>query len=716
MKRYPFKFLNSYDSNDTDIFFGRDEEIEELYQMVFQTDILLVYGASGTGKTSLINCGLASRFQSHDWLALNIRRGQNINTSLAESLKNSIGEDLFSDWQMEAEEEDESQSSSDLTRQFQNIYQQYFRPIYLIFDQFEELHILGSKEEQRLFANTVKEILQLDQPVKMIFIIREEYLGHLYEFERAVPELLRKKLRIEPMTFDKVRQVIHGAASNPETIISLQSGEEEAIVEEIFQKIKGEKKALSIQLPYLQVFLDKLYMHLTKDKSRQAEVVFSTESLTQIGNIGDILRDFLEEQVLFIETLLSKKYPQLPENAIWQILSPFVTLDGTKEPRAFEEVSQQLTFPEAWIQDALQEMENTRIMRYDDSQELYEIAHDSLALRIMERRSEEEIALLEIRHLIRSQLLMQEQAREFFSEKQLNFMAPFLYKINLEEEEKSLIEASQEDLAQRKDAERQSLLKQRRRLISFLAILFFLLILLAKFWYDEEQQGDKLAEANESLQEKQYLLEIQQDSLQQQQEIVKGVFGASDEEWESLLIEWQNKDQEQVMKDIGSFDFGPVIRDLDLELQEYPLEKWKLLKQFDKLRIRLYVFSSRIEDLSGENLALVRSVGRVISQAAYSDYEVLVEAHTTLSGSNTTGPRALGLKISTNIFISSDRARVVADELVKSGVDLNKIMITGAGPNRPLVTKESNPDMRTSQRNNINRRLEIVLSPPKGLK
>ncbi len=85
--------------------------------------------------------------------------------------------------------------------------------MYLIFDQFEELFILGSADEQEQFIETVKEILQVEQPVKMIFSIREEYLGHLNWFERAVPQLLRKKLRVEPMNLDKVRQVIVGATS-----------------------------------------------------------------------------------------------------------------------------------------------------------------------------------------------------------------------------------------------------------------------------------------------------------------------------------------------------------------------------------------------------------------------------------------------------------------------------------------------------------------------
>ena len=66
----PFKFLDSYTKDDRAIFFGRDREIEELYHRVFESKIMLVYGVSGTGKSSLIHCGLANKFQDTDWLPL----------------------------------------------------------------------------------------------------------------------------------------------------------------------------------------------------------------------------------------------------------------------------------------------------------------------------------------------------------------------------------------------------------------------------------------------------------------------------------------------------------------------------------------------------------------------------------------------------------------------------------------------------------------------
>ena len=66
MSNSPFKFLDSYTKEDNDIFFGREKEVEDIYTKIFQSKILLVHGASGTGKSSLISCGLANKFQDTD--------------------------------------------------------------------------------------------------------------------------------------------------------------------------------------------------------------------------------------------------------------------------------------------------------------------------------------------------------------------------------------------------------------------------------------------------------------------------------------------------------------------------------------------------------------------------------------------------------------------------------------------------------------------------
>ena len=74
----PIKFLDSYGRNDYDIFFGRDTETSDLYEKVEKSNIVLLYGMSGTGKTSLINCGLENIYQEDQRIFVYVRKGNNI--------------------------------------------------------------------------------------------------------------------------------------------------------------------------------------------------------------------------------------------------------------------------------------------------------------------------------------------------------------------------------------------------------------------------------------------------------------------------------------------------------------------------------------------------------------------------------------------------------------------------------------------------------------
>jgi hypothetical protein len=164
----PFKFLDSYTKDDRDIFFGRDREIEELYQRVFESKLLLVYGASGTGKSSLIHCGLANKFRETDWLPLVIRRGGNLLSSMAtviESVSLTKQTDLIN-------------TDVQFKKAVRSLYLDYYKPLFFIFDQFEELFIFGTKEEDESFIKILKSLLSSDLQCKFIFIIREEYLGY----------------------------------------------------------------------------------------------------------------------------------------------------------------------------------------------------------------------------------------------------------------------------------------------------------------------------------------------------------------------------------------------------------------------------------------------------------------------------------------------------------------------------------------------------------
>ncbi|HHS96040.1 MAG TPA: ATP-binding protein, partial [Phaeodactylibacter sp.] len=299
----PFKLLDPYTLKDKDIFFGRDREIEELYQMCFHTSLLLVYGQSGTGKTSLIRCGLANRFKKTDWFDLFIRRQSDINASLRDAIRSSAKTPIAQE--------------APLPDMINSLFLDYYKPIFLIFDQFEELFILGSQAEQKQFIEDIAFLLQQeDLPCKIIIVMREEYIAHLYDFEKSIPEIFSKRLRVEPMSFVNTREVIVNTCNKFD--IALEEGVPETIVNIITEE-RGR-----VQLPYLQVFLDLLYRKAYEQNADK--IVFSKKLLKTIGKIDDVLVSFMEEQL----NLFAQEHKD--KNMALRFLKVFVTNKGTKTP------------------------------------------------------------------------------------------------------------------------------------------------------------------------------------------------------------------------------------------------------------------------------------------------------------------------------------------------------------------------------------------------
>jgi hypothetical protein len=201
--------------------------------------------------------------------------------------------------------------------------------------------------------------------------------------------------------------------------------------------------------------------------------------LNRIGDIGDVLRNFLEEQVSGISKKLNRENRNVNPETIWKILSPFSTLEGTKEPISKKELSERLkSIDPNLIDEAVESFVNSRILNFSESANLYELAHDSLALRIAEKRSDEEISLLEVRRLIKNQVSLKQDAKELFSKKQLNFIEPHLNKLNLSEQEDQLIAQSKEAVHK---AETKHKARRRRILITITAITAVVIASLSYF-------------------------------------------------------------------------------------------------------------------------------------------------------------------------------------------------------------------------------------------
>jgi hypothetical protein len=501
----PFKFLDAYTLEDKDYFFGRDQEIENLYKLVFKTPIMLVYGPSGTGKTSLVQCGLAGRFDGPDWYPFFIRKHDDINQSLFKALKGALN----------------GQTPEEPAKAVKDLFRQYLRPVYLIFDQFEELFILGREEEKQQFINTIHALLKADLPCRILLVMREEYIGKLYEFEKVVPSLFDYRLRVEPMNTARVKSVI--AASFDKFNIDLEPPAEDRL-EQMIENISAGKSV--IQLPYLQVYLDMLYRedyHRVFGEQKPPEELphlqFSREEIDSFGNIEEVLDKFLREQVVELQRSLQEKYADLPPDTIRKTLDIFVTEEGTKRPIRFErgEDNQPMLIdkkagellppmPPGALSFCLEQLEQRRLLRFSD--EIIEPAHDSLAALIDQQRTDEQRLINEINRLVKNNFLEYQRTGEHLSRRQLNAYEPYLDKINLDPGHQQFLEESRKHIEQKEQEERAKLQRavdlalqnleaeqrarrRQRNLLIAVAVFAIVAVVLGLLIFNERQKVNK---------------------------------------------------------------------------------------------------------------------------------------------------------------------------------------------------------------------------------
>ncbi len=443
MKNSPFKFLDAYTIEDKATFFGRDTEINTLYQMLSKSPIVLVYGYSGTGKTSLIKCGLASRYSSADWYPLYIRRNENINHSLLEKLKKATP-DLS--------------PTTDLLTRCDELYTNYFRPVFLIFDQLEELFIIGDEDEQHQFVSTIKALLKEDIPIKIILIIREEYLGSFYQIEKEIPYIFDYKLRVEQMNLESIKKVI--TTSFSAFNISVGDPPEEQI-EKIIQKVSQGNSG--IKLPYLQVYLDELYEEdfartypgKNRVKNEFPPIQLTPAEINAFGAIDDVLEKFLQKQEQLIVKKWSGKHTELTEEHVREIISNFITDEGTKKPIAYEMKDGILTPEESFRQDlpymeakeladCLNALEQCRIIRF--TKDTIELAHDSLAAIIFRLRDHELLKLKEIKNQLTVLYAAHLDTGSYLTRKKLEYYEDYLPLLSLPPELDDFIAASRREI------------------------------------------------------------------------------------------------------------------------------------------------------------------------------------------------------------------------------------------------------------------------------
>jgi hypothetical protein len=243
------------------------------------------------------------------------------------------------------------------------LYLDHYRPVYLIFDQFEELFILGDAAEQRQFYDTARAILDANAACKLLLVIREEYIAYLSAFEQVVPSLFDNRIRVEKLNDRHLARIILGTAQ----AVGITVTDPVATATNILENIRDRRTG--IDLANLQVYLDRLWR---ADLERQgtdspATVTFDVALTEKVGKLGNVLSAFLDEQLGALETALATRGVTKAQGIPLEILFAMVTEDGTKRNVDLATIREALPgnreIAEADVRFCLAEFERMRLVR-----------------------------------------------------------------------------------------------------------------------------------------------------------------------------------------------------------------------------------------------------------------------------------------------------------------------------------------------------------------
>jgi len=321
-KRNPYVGPRSFERKewDRDHFFGRDRETQEIVSLMFTHPLLLVYAQSGAGKTSLFNAKIAPTLEDeHHFQVLPLTR---VSGPIPEGIEPQVIGNLYvfnALLGLQADPDDPDAKADPIAllgkslaaflEELPRSTSAGGRPDWraIIFDQFEELftsYPVGEREqhkEQKKFFEQVVEALRADPLLRVVLVIREDYLAQLDPFAQHLPGKLRTRFRIERLG----RRAALDAVTKPleDTGHSFERGVAEALVGDLMtiqvvtasgkpEKVKGE----FVEPVQLQVACRSLWEELPDEAS-----VISTK---------DLRRAYEDVDLAFVDLALARFYEQ----------------------------------------------------------------------------------------------------------------------------------------------------------------------------------------------------------------------------------------------------------------------------------------------------------------------------------------------------------------------------------------------------------------------
>ncbi len=221
----PYPGLRPFAAGESDIFFGREEQVDKLLEKLQHNRFLALVGASGCGKSSLVRAGLIAGLEAgymgeagHRWRVADLRPGNEPLLHLAEALLDprALGTELAAGTSLAAAHAQLRRGPLGLVELVREARLPEGTNLLVLVDQFEEIfrfRRLGNPNAADAFVALLCESARCrEQPVFIVLTMRSDFLGDCAVF-RGLPEAISASEFLTPrLTREQIREAIVGPA------------------------------------------------------------------------------------------------------------------------------------------------------------------------------------------------------------------------------------------------------------------------------------------------------------------------------------------------------------------------------------------------------------------------------------------------------------------------------------------------------------------------
>ncbi|MBE9210747.1 hypothetical protein IQ244_30445 [Nostoc sp. LEGE 06077] len=294
IKTSPYKGLKKFEPADKDLFFGRDQFLTGLVYELEKSNLILLLGASGSGKSSVVRAGLIP-WLSQKW------GSQLVNLTFTPDIDpfESFYASLLNKYkQTEAKIAREAKADT-LTQVVERLKQpdDYW---FILIDQFEELFTTSLADKREQFIKSLVKLNKTKQnSVKIMGTMRADFLDRLSPYAQLVKATDKHRPLIAEMQLDELRLAIEQPAAHHGVVF------ETGLVEEIIKDIQRQAG----YLPLLQYTLNLLWEDEVRTDSINDRTL-NTSTYRQLGGVRGALQkhiDYIYDTLPEVEKLATRK-------------------------------------------------------------------------------------------------------------------------------------------------------------------------------------------------------------------------------------------------------------------------------------------------------------------------------------------------------------------------------------------------------------------------